>query len=171
MKLITKINDITFSRSVEFQVSYENLSPVITNIDDAIKKMKYLIMTSFITRKEYKEINNAIDDKKRELYLQFWKSVDPTPRTKENEIMNEYYQRINLANQLFASHNNGWKTDRGMVLTIFGHPDDVENHSFEMDRKPYIIWYYHRINRSFVFVDYTGFGSYQLSQPLFDFSY
>lgn len=171
MKLITKINDITFSRSVEFQVSYENLSPVITNIDDAIKQMKYLIMTSFITRKEYKEINNARDDKKRELYLQFWKSVDPTPRTKENEIMNEYYQRINLANQSFASHNNGWKTDRGMVLTIFGHPDDVENHSFEMDRKPYIIWYYHRINRSFVFVDYTGFGSYQLSQPLFDFSY
>lgn len=171
MKLITKLNDVTFSRSVEFQVSYKNLPTEITNIDDAIKQMKYLIMTNFITRKVYKEINNAKDDKKRKLYLKFWESVDPTPRTKENEIMNEYYQRINLANKSFSSHDNGWETDRGMVLAIFGHPDDIEDHSFEMDRKPYIIWHYHQINRSFVFIDYTGFGSYQLSQPLFDFSY
>ncbi|MEA1985966.1 MAG: GWxTD domain-containing protein [Candidatus Marinimicrobia bacterium] len=171
MVLITKINGVKFSRSVEFQVNYRNISMSITNIDDASKQLQYLLMTNFISRKDYKEIINAKTEQKRELFLRFWKSVDPTPRTDENELMNEYYHRIELANKSFSSHNNGWKTDRGMVLTIFGRPDDVEDHSVEMSTKPYIIWYYNRINKQFVFVDYGGFGSFELSQPLFDFAY
>ncbi len=171
MKLNTKINDQIFSRSIKFQVSYGNLSSAISNIDNAVQQMRYLLMTNFITNKEYKEINKAENDKKRVLFLNFWKSVDPSPQTEENEIMNEYYHRINLANKSFSNKNNGWKTDRGMVLTIFGHPDDIEDHTFEMGTKPYIIWHYYQTNRSFVFVDYTGYGSYQLDQPLLDFSY
>jgi len=32
-----------------------------------------------------------------------------------------------------------------------------------------MIWYYYSVNRSFIFIDYTGFGDYQLSEPLSEY--
>ncbi|HAE87725.1 TPA: hypothetical protein DCG86_06850, partial [Candidatus Marinimicrobia bacterium] len=114
---------------------------------------------------------NATGDEQKKLFQDFWKRNDPSPNTPNNELMNEYFHRIELANQLFSGFLDGWESDRGMIYTIFGEPDDVEQHTFDLSTKPYIIWYYHNLNRQFVFMDYTGFGDYQLTQPVFDVTY
>lgn len=40
-------------------------------------------------------------------------------------LMRSYFRRVEIANRLFTSYKEGWKTDRGMVYIIFGKPDQV----------------------------------------------
>jgi hypothetical protein len=56
----------------------------------------------------------------------------------------------------------------GMIFILFGPPSNIERHPFEIDYKPYEIWYYYELNREFVFVDETGFGEYRLVSPIYD---
>ena len=105
---------------------------------------------------------------KKEKFIKFWKQRDPSPATTENEIMNEYYKRIRYSNEHFSGFMDGWKTDMGMVFILFGPPNDIERHPFEIQSKPYEIWYYYEINRTFVFVDETGFGDYRLLTPYYE---
>ncbi len=106
-------------------------------------------------------------DEKLKRYLAFWKKKDPTPNTPENEVLNEYYRRVDYANANFKSYYEGWRTDMGMIYITLGPPDQVERHPFEYDSKPYEIWYYYNLNRRFIFVDETGFGDYRLLNPDF----
>ncbi len=38
-------------------------------------------------------------------------------------FMRYYFRRVELANRLFTSYKEGWKTDRGMMYIIYGKPD------------------------------------------------
>ena len=83
-------------------------------------------------------------------------------------MMDEYYGRIQFANQNFGHYIDGWKTDMGMIYVIFGSPSNIERHPFELDSKPYEIWTYYDLGREFIFVDMSGFGDYRLQTPLWD---
>jgi phosphoribosylformylglycinamidine (FGAM) synthase-like amidotransferase family enzyme len=77
--------------------------------------------------------------------------------------MDEYFRRTKYANLNFSvSNKKGYLTDMGRIYVIYGHPDEVERHPFEMDEKPYVIWYYYKNNVKVVFVDETGTGEYEL---------
>ena len=82
--------------------------------------------------------------------------------------MEEYYSRVEYANKNFSHYQAGWKTDMGMVFILFGSPNNVERHPFDIDSKPYEIWSYYDYNRSVIFVDESGFGDYQLLTPIWD---
>jgi hypothetical protein len=56
----------------------------------------------------------------------------------------------------------------GMVFIILGAPSSVDRHPFEIDSKPYEIWYYYDFDRQIVFVDESGFGNYRLVTPIWD---
>lgn len=102
----------------------------------------------------------------RELaWKKFWKKRDPTPGTEKNEFEEVYFQRIDYANEHFSCSFKGWKTDRGRVYIKIGAPDDVERHPFEIDQRPYEVWYYYALKFKFVFVDEHGFGDYVLVSP------
>ena len=62
----------------------------------------------------------------------------------------------------------GIKAKIRMVFILFGPPSDIERHPFDIHTKPYEVWYYYQINRTFVFVDESGFGEYRLVTPLHD---
>src|SRR5207249_10931301 len=125
----------------------------LDDIDLAIDQLQYIA-----TDKELKKMRNArtpADKQKR--FMEFWKSKDPSPNTTKNEVMNEYYRRIDYANKNYSTrYTPGWKTDMGMVYIIFGLPNNVERHPYEMDTKPYEVWDYYELNRQFVFVDESG---------------
>lgn len=130
----------------------------ISDLDKAIEQMVYIATSS-----ELDELKSIQDyNEKMEAFKKFWKSKDPTPNTKENEILYEYYRRVEYANENFKHYYEGWKTDMGMVYIILGAPSNVERHPFEYDSKPYEIWDYYDINRRFYFIDQTGFGDYRL---------
>lgn len=149
--LITGTAKSFISRIYGFPVS-------ITNLDNAIDQMIH------ISGKSVRD--NLLDTENPEERLQkfkdFWKAQDPDPSTIGNEVLNEYYRRIEYSNKHFKHYYEGWKTDMGTIYTVLGPPNNVERHPFEYDSKPYEIWYYYSINQRFVFIDETGFGDYRL---------
>jgi len=146
-----------------FVVRWHGVPVSITNLDLAIEQLQYVADKNVLD-----EMKNAPPEKKRELFDTFWKKRDPTPNTERNELMEEYYTRVIYANKHFTHLVDGWKTDMGMVYIIFGVPNTIERHPFEIDSRPYEVWSYYDQNRQFVFIDYTGFGDYRLQNPIWD---
>lgn len=138
----------------------------ITNLDKAINEMIYIASPEDISH-----INDAPDRlEKAKRFVGFWGKYDSNPSDPYNPVFNEYYSRVAMANANFTTYSlEGWRSDRGMVFIILGPPDNIERHPFEYYSKPYEVWQYYNLNRSFLFVDNTGFGDYRLdpSTPLY----
>ena len=76
-----------------------------------------------------------------------------------------WLQRMGTANQRYSSlAKEGWRTDRGRVLILYGEPSEIDRKASTDRSKPYEIWYYYQIENSvqFVFIDRSGFGDYVL---------
>lgn len=95
----------------------------------------------------------------------FWKKFDPTPETAYNEVMVEYYNRVDFAMREFRgiSKDDGTKTDRGLVYIRFGKPDKIMRSS-NPEGQIIEIWTYLNPERKFSFVDKKGTGNFTLIQ-------
>jgi GWxTD domain-containing protein len=114
---------------------------------------------------EAAEMNRLQTDEERQAYWEaFWSRRDPSPDTPENEARDEFYQRVQYANQHFGVGEAGWKTDMGRIYITYGRPDEVVRNPFNFDRPPEEIWYYFQEQQTFVFVDKDGFGRYELTR-------
>lgn len=103
------------------------------------------------------------DENQYKALVEFWKKMDPSPETEYNELMREYYSRVDYAQENFSSITGikGVETDRGKVLVKFGKPDQVERASNEKG-KVVETWFYIKPQRKFVFVDKQGVGEFSL---------
>jgi GWxTD domain-containing protein len=162
-KVGTLISNCTVSISRTFTIRWRGQPVTITELDLAIDQLQYIT-----DKDQIDEMKNAQPEKKGELFREFWKEKDPTPNSERNELMEEYYARVEYTNKHFSHYTQGWKTDMGMVYIIFGPPNSIERHPFDMDAKPYEVWTYTEQTREFVFVDMTGFGDYRLQNPIWD---
>jgi GWxTD domain-containing protein len=144
----------------DFGVYVPGIPSSVTNLDQAIKQMRYVA-----TSEENSRFRQALPQEKETLFKEFWKRRDPTEGTEQNELMEEYFTRVEYSNEKFATHREGWDTDRGRIYILYGEPTDIERHPFDSDKRPYEIWFYASTSRRFVFVDYTGFGDYNLVGP------
>ena len=87
--------------------------PKITQLKELASCLRY------ITKKEeYQNITNPNLDTKLELD-KFWLSRAGN-KNKARLLIRLYYNRIQLANEYFSTYKKGWKTDRGMIYTVFG---------------------------------------------------
>ncbi len=120
-----------------------------------------LIMT-----KEEKEIFTHLPDvKSREEFIkEFWDKRDPDPDTEKNEFKEEFFRRIEYANEHFKEGIPGWKTDRGRVYIYLGEPDKIEEYPFVdyPGLRGYIIWIYYDLRVAVEFVDAEGNGLYKM---------
>jgi len=146
-----------------FLSRWVGLPASVEDIDEAIAQVLYIASPSDI---EYMEAGET-EIEKIKRFLQFWKSKDPSPGNEENQVFEEYFSRVSYANENFSNYIKGWRSDRGMVFIILGAPNNIDRHPFEYDSKPYEVWQYYDLNKSFVFVDRTGFGDYRLSTPMY----
>jgi len=82
-----------------------------------------------ITPEELKAFKKLTKDEERENFSEiFWLVRDPTPDTPENEFRDEYYERVDYANDHFTSGIPGMRTDRGKMYILNGPPDEIESH-------------------------------------------
>ena len=144
------------------------LSAFVDNIESSFKQMKYILTND--------ERINARGKKGKELediFLEYWKVRDPTPKTSLNELMEEYYLRVNYVNDYFnMSWKEGWETDFGMIYILFGPPDEIQRSNINSaNNSAYQVWYYNRINKQFIFKDQNGFGDYRLDSPFLGSNY
>ncbi|RPI75303.1 MAG: GWxTD domain-containing protein [Ignavibacteriales bacterium] len=103
------------------------------------------------------------DDLQYDGLVDYWKRMDPSPGTEYNELMNEFYTRVDYAQDNFTSLTGikGIETDRGKIFIKFGKPDQVERSSNEKG-KIIETWIYNNPQRKFIFVDKQGVGEFSL---------
>jgi GWxTD domain-containing protein len=161
LKLLNKEGKVRAKAQKELNIEWSLLYQVKNNYPQAVELLRYVA-----SDKELKELKEAKEEDRTKKWIDFWKSKDPTPDTPENELMEEYYKRVKYANEHFGIYNKeGYKTDMGVVYIKFGPPDEVDRHPFELSSRPYLVWYYYRLHRKFLFVDVTGYGEYELQYP------
>jgi len=141
-----------------FLIRWRGLPKSLKDLDVAVDQLRYITKDD-----EWSGLKEAkTPEEKQKRFLEFWKKRDPNPNTPRNERMEEYYQRVEYANKHFSHYIEGWRTDMGMIYLIFGAPNNVDRHPFDIDAKPYEVWFYYDLNYSFLFLDQTGFGDYRL---------
>jgi GWxTD domain-containing protein len=60
---------------------------------------------------------------------QFWLDLAGN-RDFARRVIKAYYENVEYANEWFSDYREGWKSDRGMVLIIFGKPNFVQRTGF-----------------------------------------
>jgi GWxTD domain-containing protein len=168
-KYTVEITAASGSQNVSEKAYFDNQNTdfplALKDIDVLIEQLQYIAKDEEMTF--MRDGNTDVEKQKR--FVEFWKKKDPSPNTKRNEAMQDYYKRLAVATKLFSTiYTQGWRTDMGMVFIIFGEPNNIERHPYEMDSKPYEVWDYYSMNKQFVFVDNTGFGDYRLVTPIWD---
>ena len=131
---------------------------VVTNFDEMLDLLRY-----FGHDEQIAAMRRAPASERARLWRQFYEATDPNNGTPENEELNQYFSRVNAANQRFKDEGlPGWRTDRGEVFITLGPPDEsVESTPGASSR--IIRWTYLTHRLEIYFQDETGFGRLRLT--------
>jgi GWxTD domain-containing protein len=141
-----------------FQVIWEDMPKSLLNLDYAIDMLNYIA-----TQNELKDMFSGRLPKRKEAFEKFWEQKDPTPETAYNELMAEYYYRVDFATENFLTIDNqpGAKTDRGKIYILYGKPENTER-VLNPGSPAAEIWIYARMKKKFVFEDQKRKGDFKL---------
>jgi len=158
--------DVEREQVVAFETSFET-SPYATMTEEEVARgLAHIDPIS--TAQEQQRARSIQDlDEKRRFLMEFWQRRDPNPSTPINEFRDEFYGRLQYANERYSVRTmEGWETDRGRTLIKFGAPSMIEPHLYDRGYKPYEVWQYNNIpgegQAVFVFADRDGFGEFEL---------
>ncbi len=152
LRLTARAGKTTATRLVDFDMDETTVS-LDTNPVESIALVRYIA-----TADEIRALENAKPEERQKAWDAFWSKRGPG-------FKEEFFARVRYANEHFSSLGPGWKTDRGMIYITYGPPDQVESYPHNIDGPPYEIWSYYSYRRRFVFIDYDGFGRYELYTP------
>ena len=143
-----------------FLVSFSN-QWVVNNFEEMVSLLRYFEHQDWVAK-----LRDAPAEQRAQVWRDFWKATDPVPITPENEALNQYFERVQIATQRYREEGApGWLTDRGEVFITLGDPDDIYDLSNEMGRGGVRIirWTYTQLRLTLFFEDQTGFGRYRLT--------
>ena len=85
-------------------------------------------MAFVLTEDEMKEFKSLSTGEQERFMIDFWKNIDPTPATAQNEAMIEHYRRVAYADEHYGTAGlRGALSDRGRIYIKYGTPDDVQS--------------------------------------------
>ena len=162
---VYKIDEFVNRIENESQTDENIIENEFSNMDEVALDY-YFEQVKYIAQKDEKKLFKKLDlEGKRNFLNNFWTTRDPNPATTINERKKEYHELLDYANQYFSlGKRQGWKTDRGRVLLVYGKPDQVDRISSSPDLKAHQIWYYFELEGGveFVFVDVRLISDYLL---------
>ncbi|MEE4312314.1 MAG: GWxTD domain-containing protein [candidate division KSB1 bacterium] len=147
-------------QSISFSSNWRYFESTQLNVNRAIEPLK-----EFVSKDTWDVWTSAPEARREFLFDNYWSERDPTPDTEANELMDEFYRRVDFVNYNFSVNGiakTAWETDRGKVYMKYGSPSNVERFASDMNIPPYEIWFYAKINRKFVFEDRNGNGEFML---------
>ncbi len=141
-----------------FLVAFSN-QYAAANLQDIVSLLRW-----FAPADTLRALVNGPAEERAAAWQQFWRATDPNPSTPENEAIEEYLRRIQIANERFRDEGTaGWLTERGEVFITLGEPNEVVDRRPDMQgRGRYIQWNYYELRLTLTFFDDTGFGRYRL---------
>jgi GWxTD domain-containing protein len=130
----------------------------LRDIEFAIDVMRYIL-----TEEEYDEMRSGDQKEMMQHFRAYWRELDRTPDTEYNEMMTEYFRRVDETIDRFRTlhERNGAQTDRGKVYILFGPPEETQR-VLNVDEPAEEIWYYPSLGKTFRFVDRNHNGNYKL---------
>jgi GWxTD domain-containing protein len=139
-------------------VSFSN-QWAIANFDELLSLLRYFYPGEWVD-----SLRRASPDERPRVWRAFLRATDPNPITPDNEAVDEYLRRVQIANRRFMEQGEpGWLTDRGEVYISIGEPDEILDFNREMTTSPSIVrWAYYTHRVTLYFRDDTGFGRYRL---------
>jgi GWxTD domain-containing protein len=167
-ELSVSANDVNFRRSASQRAS---AAPLLVSFADGLPVSSFEDMVGmlkfFASSDRLRELRSLSPQDRSKGWSAFLEATDPTTTPRENESLRAYFARIVDANTRFREddRNPGWLTDRGMVFSALGEPDNMiaPNGSDAGQRSRVQIWDYQRHHARFTFVDRAGFGRWRLT--------
>jgi GWxTD domain-containing protein len=136
----------------------------LKNIDLALDMLRFIT-----TEDQLDSLKSGDFDERVESLERFWSTKDRTPGTAMNEVMAEYYRRVDHSIRSFGTlrEPDGTKSDRGRTYILYGPPTRTDR-TLNPGRGFTEVWTYDRLKRTFTFEDEARNGTYKLvsSAPL-----
>jgi len=137
------------------QSKWVDIPTSLLNVSVAVDMMENLLDSE-----EYKRVRKFNTSEKEKYFRDYWNSKDPSPDTEYNELMVEYYRRIDIAYERYSSATTpGYSSDFGKTYVLLGEPDRVTRR-FPPDQPALEIWEYG--NRQIIFQASSGFGDFKV---------
>ena len=142
----------------EFRIRWVDMPLPLRSLQSAINAMEYVL-----SEDEFRNLRRASAVPQRVFFDAFWKKRDLTAGTAYNEVLNEYYLRVEFAMKTYGtlSIDDGSKTERGKAHILYGPPTRIERILLPSS-DPQETWYYTSIAKKLVFVDRSRHGDYRL---------
>ena len=159
--IVSKSNDFQVIKSFRLIVKWLNKPRSLQNAETALRLLRFVIKDDSV-----KQILKSGDNYDSLLY-KFWQKWDPSPNTQYNELMAQYYDRIDYSMNSFSTITglSGLETDRAKIYIRYGKPTFVERGS-NNDGKISETWIYSKLEQKFIFVDEKGTGEFILKNNL-----
>ncbi len=91
--------------------------PLVKTFDEVLPPLIYIS-----TRTETEQIRTASNPK--QAFEDYWIDLVQIPNLATSTV-SKYYERVEAANYLFTTFEEGWKSDMGLIYIIYGPPNDV----------------------------------------------
>ncbi|MDT8324015.1 MAG: GWxTD domain-containing protein [Bacteroidota bacterium] len=157
-------DDSDDSLSWRTSIYWRNMPYSLRDIEFAVDVMRYIL-----TEDEYEAMSSGSRREMTQRFREYWRELDTTPETEYNEMMTEYFRRVDETIDQFQTlhERNGAQTDRGKVYILFGPPEDKQR-VLNSDEPAEEIWYYPSLGKTFRFVDRNHNGDYKLYEECQD---
>lgn len=143
---------------LEFLPRWYGIPVGLLDIDVAIDLMRYIVK-----REELRAFRRGTPVEREARFRQWWDERDPTPDTAYNELMAEYFSRIDQAYASFTTPSrSGLESDMGRIWIQNGKPMSVDRR-FPPGGGTIEVWEY--ANRRYIFRATSGFGDFELVSP------
>ncbi len=148
----------TSSVSKDFSIRWIDMPLSLWDLDFAVSAMKYIA-----TDDEFDDLRSGGRTNRIKKFEEFWTKRDKTPGTAYNEVLAEYFRRVDYAFTAFKTlkEENGAMTDRGRIHILFGKPSNIVR-SLAPGGPPTEVWTYSALNKEFIFEDPSKQGNYKL---------
>jgi GWxTD domain-containing protein len=164
IKLWSDEKELELIRKKKFYVYQSPIDLRFRSYDEVLDELSI-----FASKEKIKQLKNAPEHIKQNALIDFWKKMDPNPTTRRNELMEEYYCRLNYAKKCFSRRKSKSLTERGIIFTRYGKPTKIIRQQDMMKRIYFETWIYTDLSLQFVFQDAFGFGEYRLVHNYSDF--
>ena len=130
----------------------------LKDIDNALNALRYVT-----TESELDSLRRGNMETRRGNLEGFWRSKGGKQETAFNEVMTEYYRRVDLATRNFGTlrQPDGFRSDRGRIYVLYGPPTATDR-TLNPVSGFQEVWTYAHLKKKFTFVDQNKSGTYVL---------
>ena len=141
-----------------FRMVWPDMPASLRDVDFALEALRHIT-----SEDELDSLQSGSKETRLKHLEEFWQKKDPTPNTNFNEMMVEYYRRVDHTMRAFSSikGGDGYKSDRGRIYILHGPPSKVER-TLDPNEGYTEVWTYDKQNKKFLFADRAKSGNYLL---------